>query len=130
MTSNETSGVGGVGLGNFFEIHPFKKFLGRHFKKRFVSLDCSNFFIASMKWHHCSKYSHAALPHSSRFLQRCHTVHLIRHPHPHPHPLHFVLVRTWSWHALPDCPHKAQESDRNIRKDLDVNHCSIFICIW
>ena len=44
MTSNETSGVGGVGLGNFFEIHPFKKFLGRHFKKRFVSLDCSNFF--------------------------------------------------------------------------------------
>ena len=115
MKSNETSGVGGVELGNFFEIYPFQKFLGRHLKKRFVcsEISCTPFFISSMKWHHCSKYSQV-------------TCSIVASSDPaSSHPLHCCFSQN-SGHGVaclagcPGCPHKAQESDWNIEKDILV----------
>ena len=115
MKSNETSGVGGVELGNFFEIYPFQKFLGRHLKKylyvqKFLG---RHFFIASMKWHNCSKYSQV-------------TCSIVASSDPaSSHPLHCCFSQN-SGHGVaclagcPGCPHKAQESDWNIEKDILV----------
>ena len=71
------------------------------------------FFIASMKWHHCSKYSQV-------------TCSIVASSDPaSSHPLHCCFSQN-SGHGVaclagcPGCPHKAQESDWNIEKDILV----------